>query len=86
MGIKELFGGGSKGVDCVQNEDGSQTCNIFKKDGNNLLATGTQFTLAVDPNSCDVGIVGHSRVSQDDEALVEATIKKMKQGCQRGIA
>jgi hypothetical protein len=87
MGIKDFLGLSSgKGLDCVDNEDGSKSCTVFDKSGNSLRATGTSINVMIDPKSCEPILVGHNRLLDEDEEAVKSALDKMKAGCQRGIA
>ena len=86
MVIKELFGFKQKGRDCVQNQDGSENCTVFEKSGTELVATGTNFNVAVDPQTCQPMLVGHNRILDNDAEYVKETFAQKKAGCQKGIA
>lgn len=87
MGIKKFLGIDSgKGYVCKQNQDGSETCAIIEKDGDNLRATGSSFSPLLNENTCDVVLGGESRILEEDEEMVKKVIEAKKAGCRKGIA
>jgi len=71
------------GFDCEDHEDGTRTCKRFKnKNSGKRLATGTDFELIPDPETCKVRISGI--VNDDDREAVESQAKAMETKCRKG--
>jgi len=72
------------GFDCEDQEDGSRICKRYKnKKGGRRLATGTDFELIPDPQTCKVRISGI--VNDDDREAVEKQARDMETKCKKGF-
>lgn len=72
------------GFECDQeNEDGSQTCRRYVNKRGKQLATGSEFELIPDPNTCRVRITG--RVNDNDRPEVERMAHEMETKCKKGF-
>ena len=86
MGIKEFFSGDSpKGVDCQDDENGNKICRVMIKDKNSKLSTGSEFQLHIDPQTCKATTFGRYSVFDDDQDVVQKTLKKAESDCRGGI-
>lgn len=71
------------GFECEDHEDGTRTCKRYKnKKNGKRLATGTDFELIPDPETCKVRISGI--VNDDDREAVEKQAKDMETKCRKG--
>ncbi len=79
------WGREKKGISCIPNEDGSETCKrvIRAKDGQ-LVTDGQEWTIEADPSKdCEARIGGDLTVFDDDWKAVEDSMKRVKAGCKR---
>ena len=77
---------GGKGVQCTKQQDGSETCSFYEKDGSQLVATGTVVHPIVDPQTCEVALGGDlNRINEEDAEAVNSLIESKKKACQKGI-
>ena len=84
MGFKEFLGfGDNKGVDCEIDENGNKICRVAIKSKNNLLATGTTFSYALD-SQCKAHLTGRSTILDEDEEYVRRELKRGEVNCRGG--
>lgn len=74
---------GNRGSRCIENEDGSRSCKIYKRQRGEKLATGTDVDLVLDENSCKVRIVGD--INDEDREAIERESREMENICRRGF-
>lgn len=86
--MNKMFGSGKKGVQCVKNPDGSDTCMRFEVDGNgNKIATGSEINISVDPSTCKAVIGGDVNSLLDDEVEDFDNMARAKEkACKRGLS
>lgn len=81
-----LFKGKKAGWNCNDNEDGSTTCRRFEQDDKNQkTSTGTDITIAVDPNTCQPYFTGNTSIMDDDEQKIDSIVKKKIRTCKGGL-
>ena len=78
-----IFGNNEFGMQCEELEDGSKSCKRYKLKGKDALATGTDFDLIIDPNTCKVRING--RINDEDRPAIAEHIKEMESRCKKGF-
>lgn len=78
-----LIGRKQKGFECEENPDGSQTCRRFVIHKGRKMATGSDFELIPDPNTCKVRFNG-SEVDDDKDSINEK-IAEVENKCKRGF-
>lgn len=73
------------GIKCEPTEEGLR-CHVYKKDGNEKLATGTDVTMAVDPQTCKAHFMGAFDISDGDEEKIKKIKDQLETQCRRGLA
>ncbi|MFW9880957.1 MAG: hypothetical protein ACFFG0_48465 [Candidatus Thorarchaeota archaeon] len=80
-----LFGN-KDGMDCEEEEGtGNLHCRKFKVDKGNKLATGSEATIVVDPNTCKASFTGKYSVLEEDEEDFNRIAKKRDTACKGGL-
>jgi len=74
-----------KGVRCEPTPEGHLRCRPYEADKNQKFATGTDVTLALDPNSCKVSFMGEMDIQEDDREQIERTAQQMEAACRKGL-
>ncbi|MDP2337938.1 MAG: hypothetical protein Q8N05_16130 [Bacteroidota bacterium] len=78
--------GSDKGLDCQTNPDGGVSCRVYKKKGQEKMATGTDVTIMASPeNNCEPVLVGSSSINDEDEDHVQKIADRMKKACKKGL-
>lgn len=77
--------GDKDGMDCAEDEHGNLHCRKFKATKGSKLASGSEATIAVDPQSCKAFFTGRYSVLEDDEDDFQRIAKKREAACTRGI-
>ena len=80
-----LFKSTKKGMRCEENQDGSLTCKPYKVENNEKLATGSEVTVQVDPQTCKPIFLGGIDMIEDDEKSISRAVKRRVEACKRGF-
>ena len=82
-----MFSKEKKGMNCIPNPDGSQTCRRILKNNKTgeLLTTGEEVTISADPsNNCTPTFSGGNLTVLDDEwGKFEEVAGKVSAGCRK---
>lgn len=82
-----FFGiGDNEGWDCEDTGDGRQRCRRFKIKQKERYATGTDVTLAVDPQTCETILLETNSMLDRDEQALKKLASQMSSSCKRGLA
>jgi hypothetical protein len=85
MGVKDFLFGQTKGADCIEDEQGNKYCRAMVRHRNSKLATGSEWSYAVDPQSCKAHLTGSKNsIFDDDEEIVRKTMKRAEADCRGG--
>jgi hypothetical protein len=85
MGLGKFLGlGNDDGLDCQDDGNGIKHCRAIKRDKNSLLATGTEFDIAVD-KQCKAHLVGRTTILEENESIVKKAMKLSESECRGGI-
>lgn len=80
-----LFGKGKGGWNCDQvNPDGTRTCRRVKIENGERLASGSEITIGVNPETCDPVFTGDAQFIMDDEDNeIDSIARRMTSQCKR---
>ena len=69
MGIRDVFKGKESGHRCEQDESGVTHCQIYEKDKEGKMSTGTDFSFTVNKETgCEPVMVGSHDVNDADQS------------------
>jgi len=89
MGIMDSFKKKKGGWNCSnQNEDGTRICRRWEQDTEgNKIATGTEFGISTDSETCEPVFTGDVSIVDDDDKRIEEIARKVTAKCRqkRGI-
>ena len=86
MGLKEVFkSSGSGGHRCETDENGVHHCQIYKKDKEGKMATGTDITFSIDKDGCGVNMIGGHDINDEDQEKVNKIIAQRVNACRKGL-
>ena len=81
-----FFGNKEKdGMDCQEDENGDLYCRKFKNIKGTKMATGSEGTIGVDPQTCKAFFKGRYSILEEDEADFEKMAKRKEASCKGGM-
>jgi len=82
MGIFNKKQGGER---CEVGEDGVIHCQTYEYDKEGKMATGTDFSFSVDPQTCVPTIIGNHDINDGDKERVGKKINQAVKSCRKGL-
>lgn len=75
-----------EGWECRDESEGVTKCQRIEIDEQGQkIATGTEFGVGVDPNTCEPYYTGDMSIMDRDEKKVQSIVKKKVSSCKRGL-
>ena len=86
MGIKDVFKGKESGHRCEIDDQGVTHCQIYDKDKEGKMSTGTDFSFAVNKETgCEPVMVGSHDINDEDAGKVQNIIAQRTKACRKGL-
>lgn len=80
-----LFNNKQSGHRCEVDDSGVTHCQIYEKDKTGKMATGTDISFTIDPQTCDATMVGNHDINDADQGKVDRIIGARQKSCRKGL-